>query len=205
MHFKTIAFAVLAVSVSLPAAAADMTLAQPSPQLQHEAHSAFDWSGFYLGGQGGYTWNQATVFGSAEDLDSGSAGLHAGYNFQSGAIVYGIENDFNYNFENKGEANLEWDASARGRVGYALDRTLVFATAGVAAAGVKVDVPEATKNDAVFIGWTAGGGVEHAFTDNIALRGEYRYSDFGSKDFGSTVGEFKADQHKVVVGASYKF
>jgi outer membrane immunogenic protein len=205
MHFKTIAFAVLAVSVALPAAAADMTFAQPSPQPEHQAYSAFDWSGFYLGGQGGYSFNQATVFGSAEDLDSGSAGLHAGYNFQSGDIVYGIENDFNYNFENKGDANLEWDASARGRVGYALDRTLIFATAGVAAAGAKVDVPEASKNDAILIGWTAGGGVEHAFTDNVVVRGEYRYSDFGSKDFGSAVGDFKADQHKVVFGASYKF
>ncbi|MGO7565425.1 hypothetical protein ACC754_40980, partial [Rhizobium johnstonii] len=36
-------------------------------------------------------------------------------------------------------ANLEWDASGRARVGYAWYRTLFFATAGVAAGGGKVD------------------------------------------------------------------
>ncbi|QCJ01039.1 hypothetical protein [Agrobacterium larrymoorei] len=71
------------------------------PPARTSGLCGFDWSGFYLGGQGGYTWNQATIFDSVEELDSGSAGLHAGYYFQSGDIVYGIENDFKYNFENK--------------------------------------------------------------------------------------------------------
>ncbi|WP_421359015.1 MULTISPECIES: outer membrane protein [Agrobacterium] len=205
MRLRLLAFAALALSSATPVLAADLVYEQPSPPSEPQVSSAYDWSGFYLGAQGGYNWNQATIFGSDVDLDSGSAGLHAGYNFQHGNIVFGIENDFNYNFEKTNNATVEWDASGRGRVGYAWDRTLFFATAGVAAAGVKVDIAGADKKDDILIGWTAGGGVEHALTDNILVRGEYRYSDFGNKDFGSSIGEFGATQHKVLVGASYKF
>lgn len=122
-----------------------------------------------------------------------------------GNFVFGIENDFNYNVEDNGNANVEWDASGRGRVGYALDRTLFFATVGVAAAGVKVESVGASKKDNILIGWTAGGGIEHALTENILVRGEYRYSDFGNKDFGSSIGDVGATEQKILIGASYKF
>ncbi|CAN7739339.1 outer membrane protein [Rhizobium sp. LjRoot258] len=203
MQFKLFAVAALAASFGVPAIAADLTFEQPTPP-QHP-YSAYDWSGFYLGAQGGYTWIKATVLGTEQNLDSATFGAHAGYNFQSGNIVYGIENDFNYNFEDKSQADIGWDASGRARVGYALDRTLLFATAGVAAAGGKVDVPGLGKKDEILIGWTAGGGVEHALTESILVRGEYRYSDFGKKDFGSSIGDFEATQNKVLIGASYKF
>ncbi|MBW9080741.1 porin family protein [Rhizobium pusense] len=204
MQIKSFAALAVASLLAAPALAADLISQQPAP-VAEPSYSAYDWSGFYLGAQGGYTWNKGTVLGSDQDLDSGTGGVHAGYNFQSGNIVYGIENDFNYNFEDKNDANLEWDASGRARVGYALDRTLLFATGGVAAAGGKVDVPGIGKKDEILIGWTAGAGVEHAVTDNILVRGEYRYSDFGTKDFGPGIGDFGATQHKVLVGASYKF
>ncbi|MBO0144652.1 porin family protein [Agrobacterium sp. Ap1] len=205
MQFRFLAFAAVALSTAAPVMAADIVYEQPSPPTEQQVSSAYDWSGFYLGAQGGYNWNQATLFGSEVGLDSGSVGAHAGYNFQRGNFVFGIENDFNYNVEDNGDANVEWDASGRGRVGYALDRTLFFATAGVAAAGVKVDSLGAGKEDDILIGWTAGGGVEHALTDNILIRGEYRYTDFGNKDFGSTIGEVGATQQKILIGASYKF
>ncbi len=205
MQIRLITLAVLAIAAALPAAAADLVFEEPASPPEQQAYTPYDWSGFYLGAQGGYSWNKTTVLGADQDVDSGLAGLHAGYNFQSGNIVYGIENDFNYNFDDKNDARLEWDASGRARVGYALDRTLVFATVGATAAGGKVEVPGTGKKDDILIGWTAGGGVEYAITDNILMRGEYRYSDFGKKDFGSTIGDFGATQHKVLVGASYKF
>lgn len=205
MRIKSLLLLAIASSLAAPALAADLTYQEPAAPIAEQGYSGYDWSGFYLGAQGGYNWTQGTVLGNDRNLDSGTAGVHAGYNFQSGNFVYGIENDFNYNFDNKNNANLEWDASGRARVGYALDRTLIFATAGVAAAGGKVDIPSVGKKDDILIGWTAGGGLEHAFTDHILVRGEYRYSDFGNKDFGSAIGDFGATQHKVLVGASYKF
>jgi outer membrane immunogenic protein len=205
MHIRLFAIAVLALSSAAPTMAADMALENSAPQPQQSAYSAYDWSGLYLGVQGGYSWTKAKYLGTEQNLDIGSFGAHAGYNFQSGNIVYGIENDFNYNFKKGNEADLQWDASGRGRVGYALDRTLFYTTVGVAATGGKVDAPAIGKKDDILIGWTAGGGVEHALTDNILVRGEYRYSDFGKKDFGSAIGDFSANQQKVILGASYKF
>ncbi|MBB3138287.1 outer membrane immunogenic protein [Rhizobium pisi] len=205
MHIRLVACAALALSVAIPAAAADLTYETPAAQPGWQVSSAYDWSGFYLGAQGGYSWSQTKILGSDQDANSGSAGLHAGYNFQSGNIVYGIENDFNYNFEKNGDADLEWDASGRARLGYAWGRTLFFATAGAAAAGGKVDIPAVGKKDGILIGWTAGGGIEHAVTDNILVRGEYRHLDFGDKDFGSAIGDVGASQDKLLFGTSYKF
>lgn len=205
MHIRSFVFAALALCSAVPAFAADLVTDQPALAPEQQAYQPYDWSGFYIGAQGGYSWNQATILGSDHNIDSGAFGAHAGYNFQSGNIVYGIENDANYNFEKDGKANLQWDASGRGRIGYAWDQTLFFATAGVAAAGGKVDARRVGTKDDILVGWTAGGGIEHAFTDNILVRVEYRYSDFGTKDFGSSIGDFGATQQKVLMGASYKF
>jgi len=205
MHIRIFAIAALALSSAVAAKAADMTPEQSAPQPEQSTYSVYNWSGFYLGGQGGYSWNKAKYLGADQTLNSGSAGAHVGYNFQTGNIVYGIENDFNYNFEKGNKADLQWDASGRARVGYAFDRTLLFATAGIAATGGKVDAPAIGKKDDILIGWTAGAGVERALTDNILVRGEYRYSDFGKKDFGSDIGDFSATQQKIIFGASYKF
>ncbi|PZM15047.1 outer membrane protein [Rhizobium tubonense] len=205
MHIRIFSVAVLALSSVAPAMAADVAPENSAPQPQQSAYSAYDWSGLYLGVQGGYSWDIAKYLGTEQNLDRGSLGAHAGYNFQTGNIVYGIENDFNYNFEKGTETDLQWDASGRGRVGYALDRTLFYATAGIAATGGKVDAPAIGKKDDILIGWTAGGGVGHALTDHILVRGEYRYSDFGKKDFGSGLGDFSPSHQKVIFGASYKF
>ncbi len=55
------------------------------------------------------------------------------------------------------------------------------------------------------VGFTLGGGIDFAMTDHILLRAEYRYLDFGKK-------EFKKDYHKLgyksndfCVGITYKF
>ncbi|NHT76928.1 outer membrane protein [Ferranicluibacter rubi] len=205
MNIRILALTILSSATALPALSADMNVLEDAPQPVQQVSSTYDWSGFYLGGQGGYAWMTGDVRGIERELDGGAAGAHAGYNLQSGSIVYGIENDVNYNFDSKGSAKTEWDASGRARVGYALDRTLIFATAGVAAAGAVVERPAAGKKDEILIGWTAGGGIEHAVTDNILVRGEYRYTDFGEKDFGDSVGKFGATQNKVILGASFKF
>ena len=35
------------------------------------------------------------------------------------------------------------------------------------------------------VGWTIGGGVEYAVTNNITIKGEYLYADLGSSSFNS--------------------
>lgn len=50
-----------------------------------------------------------------------------------------------------------------------------------------------------------GAGVEHAFMDNWTGGLEYRYSDYGSEDFGLGAGDFDVTEHTVRLGVSYKF
>lgn len=56
-----------------------------------------------------------------------------------------------------------------------------------------------------FTGWTVGGGLEHAFTDNWTGRLEYRYADYGREDFGLGLGDFRLKEHSIRAGVSFKF
>jgi outer membrane immunogenic protein len=134
------------------------------------------WDGFYLGGQIGGGWAtdkmfESTAFvppatGSASLREGGIiGGAHAGYNWQFGSMVYGLEGDFegtslgkssNCLIADAGVGNvmtppgtcfpsvlaysyrtaLPWQSSARARLGYAFDNFLVYGTGGVAIADV---------------------------------------------------------------------
>jgi len=103
------------------------------------------------------------------------------------------------------EAQERWYATARGRVGYAVDKWLFFATGG--AAWTKVDYSQfmlcgSTAGSGSFTatcstpapgyfaldstrrtGWTVGAGVDYApasLHGNFVVRADYLYIDFGS-------------------------
>ena len=163
--------------------------------------SVYDWSGAYLGLQAGYGWAHADVAvatvpptGETYDLDGFFGGVLAGYNLQFGNVVVGIEGDINASAieldENGAELDLDRFGSLRGRLGFAFDRTLAFGTAGIAFAHV---VPGGGDADVDFTGWTAGVGVERAFTENWLGRAEYRYYDFAKEDI--TRGTVELDMH----------
>ena len=86
------------------------------------------------------------------------------------------------------QANIQ--GSIRGRLGIAWDRALIYGTAGVAFTGLNTTIVDTTGfftgvpgTNVTFsntrAGWTAGGGIEYAVTDNWWVRAEYRYSNFG--------------------------
>lgn len=211
------------------AAAADAIVYEPAPEFI----PGFTWTGAYIGVQGGYGWTELsddgdTLFednlpdgGDSVDLDGGFVGVYAGYNYQlNNNVVLGIEGDINKAWMDEsvdsfggelGEFEVDWFGSVRGRIGYAWDRTLLFATGGVAFAHVDYNLVEfEVDDDENFVGWTVGVGVEHAFTDNLLARAEYRYYDFGSEtignpDFPSGVGDVELDMQTVSVGLAYKF
>lgn len=203
---RMVAIAAVNVMTAVPAFAADIYSPEPTYVTEKAAQSpVVDWSGFYVGAQGGYDRSQIGFEGKNDDLSGGTVGVFGGYNFDYAGLVFGVENDFNYNRNDGDVVGLNWDGSARGRVGYAWDRILFYGTAGLAVAGGSVDVAGIGKKDDFLIGWTVGAGAEYAFTDNILLRTDYRYSDFGEVDFGDSLGTFKAEQHRLTVGVGYKF
>lgn len=203
--------------------AADPVIMEPTPVTP--VVSVYDWTGPYIGIQGGYGWarmdtDDEDLFqsGNSIDLDGFFLGGYAGYNVQWNQFVFGIEGDINKSWIDEGfvtgggfsgSAEIDWFGSLRGRVGHAWDRTLLFATGGIAFASVDVDIPIRAGSDSDSpVGWTVGAGLEHAFTENWLGRVEYRYYDFGDVTFFPEVdggANLDLTMHTVSVGLSYKF
>ncbi|AQX30694.1 outer membrane protein [Bartonella schoenbuchensis] len=55
------------------------------------------------------------------------------------------------------------------------------------------------------VGYTLGGGVDFAMADNVILRAEYRYSDFGKQKFAKDKLELDYQTNDFRVGVAYKF
>jgi outer membrane immunogenic protein len=192
------------------------------------------------------TWPGFGNFGSLEPT-GGFGGGQIGYNFQAPGSnwVWGFEADIQgASIKDDATATLSyiappatitvdsankvtWFGTARGRLGIAFDRVLVYATGGVAFGESKFSLSMAETfagNTALVedkdtrVGWVAGGGVEWAFAPNWSLKGEYQYIDLGKRTV--TAPEFTAaglpttfaisteartDFHTGRIGINYRF
>ena len=162
------------------AAAADLPMRAAPPAPIIAAAPLFTWTGFYVGVNAGYGWSNDdfdAVDLADEDDDGGFVGgAQVGYNYQIGSFVVGLEGDIQYadfgadgTFDFDGDGvfdddfdSSDWFGTVRARAGVAFDRALIYATGGFAFA-----------DDAN--GWTVGGGVEYAFTNNLSLKVEGLY------------------------------
>jgi outer membrane immunogenic protein len=214
------------------ALAADLPSRRPPPVFVPPP--LFTWTGVYLGGDIGYAWGSDRINVLGFDAISASpqgvvGGGHIGYNYQINQFVLGLEGDVSgTNFRNNiigpfsgtgYGVNIPIEGSVRGRIGYAWDRTLFYATGGAAFGDIHHDyyggtlfaaspIPFYSRSKAQ-VGWTVGAGIEYALNNNWSVRGEYRYTQFGSQSdviFGT--GAFPRhtiEEHAVRVGFSYKF
>jgi outer membrane immunogenic protein len=169
-------------------------------------------------------FNPATTFptpASSVDLgtaepDTWLAGGQVGCNYQTGSWVFGIEGDahaqrwassstlvgavqpFNFVAGDSFDLRSDWQASVRGRVGYAMDRNLIYVTGGVAFTEVRANsfytaafigvtpVPALSIGDTkTLTGATFGAGFERAVTDNFTLGLEGRYTWYGTERFNA--------------------
>lgn len=195
-----------ALAVSTSVFAADAIYEAPAePPVSVESAPAFTWAGGYAGVHTGYGWGDGELVGTgSESFDGARFGGFAGYNWQmSSGFLVGLEGDLNYdwNEENLAGADVKtgFSGSARARVGYAMDRALLFAAGGYTGTQIEAD----GVGDDTMHGWTVGGGVDYALTDRMFTRVEYRYNDFGTGDVGGN--DVKFDQHVVNVGLGVKF
>jgi len=215
-----------AVAFALPGSslAADMPVKAPPIA----AAPMFNWTGFYIGGNGGGVWNSSRwtddsgVQGPASNGSGGGGGGQIGYNYQINQLILGVEGDFDATSIGRGvnahpdcepsvcQTKLKWLASLRGRIGYAVDRLLVYATGGAAFAHfTHMQTPvTADWSGHQRTGWTAGLGIEYALTNNWIAGLEWKYYDFGSK-LGHAPGfidyTFKEKTNTLMARISYKF
>jgi outer membrane immunogenic protein len=202
-----------------------MTLAANLP-IKAERAPSNSWTGFYVGANAGYGWSDQSMSVTADSpalqaLFLDGTGVHsiadgakgplvggqAGYNWQVGHLVYGLEADFDYAHIDgnqniavviasprtfQGEQKLDWLATLRGRLGFAVtDRALVYATGGLAVgraqsslnfttdSGCAVGICLMGSTSQTKAGWTIGGGLEYAISRNSSFKGEYLYYDIG--------------------------
>ena len=168
------------------------------------APPVYDWSGVYVGGFGGYGFGNQNInntsghagfanFTANFETHGPLAGGEVGYNWMIGQILFGLEGDGawtnirgndNFALGWNDENHLKWVGSLRVRSGIAVDRLLLFFTAGWAAGdidhtntnpGVGVDSFSAHRS-----GLAAGGGIAYAITNNLIGKIEYRYYDLGT-------------------------
>jgi outer membrane immunogenic protein len=228
------------------AAAADLP-ARTYTKAPPPVVAVYDWGGFYIGGDVGWAGSRQTGevdalpspgFGAPSvpgnelagfgllptnhglKRDGVIGGLYAGYNWQVGQTIFGIEGDGSYLggrgsntqalFSSLGgvptldgskiqlTASDRWLASIRGRLGYASNQVMVYATGGVAftevhsnlnlmvppnQVGSLSDLNDAPSSFTSFsqnkTGYAAGAGIEWMFAPNWIGRLEYLHYGFG--------------------------
>jgi outer membrane immunogenic protein len=226
-NFLLASVAALGIVAAGAASAADL----PSRKGPVEAPlyvPVFTWTGFYVGANAGYAWGQVDStnlgviggFGGFDDPDGFIGGGQIGYNYQIGQWVVGLEADFQGTDLKASAAagaftasnEINWFGTVRGRVGYAFDRFLPYVTGGFAYGNVKNKLTGpgfAISDDNTQYGWTIGGGLEYAFTNNLTAKLEYLYVDLDKESINVPGGQFTSNvetQFSVVrAGLNYKF
>jgi outer membrane immunogenic protein len=238
MKIKLAAASALLLASTVAGSAADLAVkarpyVAPAP--------IYTWTGFYLGVHVGAGWgttetsvtsfafdNEFDPFGLAVAQNSRSGflgGVQAGYNWQSGIAVWGIQADF-AGADIKGTTpcvvvfscttKSNWLATASGRLGAVIaDRGLVYVKGGAAWLNNKHSVndpigligfpgQELTNASRTDLGWLLGFGVEYAFTPNWTAFIEYDYMQFDRKSTDFRINPAITDGTAVVVNADIK-
>lgn len=180
--------------------------------------SIADWSGFYMGINGGLGQAALDYGGVAfgfDQLSGASAGLQLGYNVQLGSAVIGVEGDLQaaHMTQTTGAGaihTLEYFGTLRARAGVSLgDRFMPYVTGGVAMAGGHQDMtdmggPEARR---LHSGWTVGVGVEAMLTDAISVKAEYLHLNLGPEMYFPLVngGGLEASMSANIVRAGFNY
>jgi len=211
---KLLPLAALFMGAATAASAADFPVAPPM-KAALPAPILFSWTGCYVGVEGGGAWGQGeqitnsgpnsgqTITGGLS-IKGGIAGGTVGCNIQMSNFVVSGEADFSwtnkrgsvndllpFNTAAVSETREKWLDTFRGRFGYAIDRFMIYGTAGVAYAGseVRVTTPALVTfvDSRARTGWTAGLGGEFAVWTggafDVTLKAEYLHVGFETHQY----------------------
>jgi outer membrane immunogenic protein len=193
-----------APAAALPSTAtyAMVTKAPVAPAPDWRPVSPFNWTGIYVGAHSGYALGSIRAPAAdfnflPTDFNGWFGGAQVGANYQlSNNWVIGAVADFSLadintrqdRFDGVDFFRVEQLGTLRGRLGYAMDRTLLYATGGLAWGRMRVTDREfgtailavnpvgMEKSDTqTYLGYAVGGGVETALLDNFTFNAEYLY------------------------------
>ncbi len=229
---KRILLGLAASMAASTAMAADVIYNEPAP-MPVDVVSTMSWAGFYAGIQAGYGFGDSgqvrlapfefpglitaftpageaagSSFNANGDFDDGFVGgVHIGYDWQAGNIVYGAILDINYtDLSDEQRAfsrspaeyvitrELDYLVTLRGRLGYAFNENFLgYVTGGLAYGDVDFNYRQGILSPATTVttrggqdndfGYTVGGGIEARLTQNWSIGLEYLYTDLGDNDF----------------------
>jgi outer membrane immunogenic protein len=212
----------VAAAFATSALAADLPARTAPPAAPVGYAPVFTWTGAYVGVNAGYGWGQVKGAGTYFDDPTGFVGgaqIGANYQMPNTNFVIGAEADIQYSgleakangpgYAALGDAKqqVEWFGTVRPRVGFALDRTLLYVTGGLAYGNQKLSIPGYGSGTSTDIGWTAGAGAEYAFTNNVTAKLEGLYVDLGKSDLipAAPVNKSGTEFGVVRAGLNYKF
>jgi outer membrane immunogenic protein len=200
------AVALIAAGWTASAQAADLPYGSPAPYTVNQPLNIYSWAGPYLGANLGYGWG--SVDHNPTNPSGFAGGVQAGYNWQSGAMVFGLEGDLQatgaedtfapWKFSNP------WFGTVRGRVGYAFSNVLLYGTGGLAFGelrGETFGLSESHTN----AGWTAGVGAEFGFAPHWTAKVEYLFVDLSDSRFTITGAQNGYAFGVVRAGVNYHF
>ena len=229
-----LAVASIAVGVAAPAVAADLPARAPATYSKAPAivQAAYDWSGFYIGINGGgatsnIDWNSDPSSGFPGDEGShhatgGTVGGQVGYRWQMSSWVFGLEAQGNWaDFKGSNVSNIFPNTTNQtkidsfglftGQIGYAWDRALFYVKGGAAVTDNKytsttVGQGTDTINNSRW-GAAIGAGFEYAFAPNWSVGVQYDHLFMGTKDIndGFIADNIKQDVDVVTARINYRF
>jgi outer membrane immunogenic protein len=219
-RFITAALGLAAIAMSVPASAADL----PSRAMPYKSPAyvpGYNWTGFYLGLNGGGAWGDSNWNGFAvgNSPSGGMFGVTAGYNWQGvgSPWVFGLEGDVDWSGVDDTAAcgavgcqtKNNWFGTVRGRAGYAWDRFLPYITGGVAFGDIEANRAGFAGSSSTNAGWTIGAGIEGVIAGNWTAKLEYLYADIGDTTCSAAACGIatNVDLHMNIVraGLNYRF
>ena len=222
-----------AVGLSQIVAAADLPR-RPAAAPMFSPTPVYNWTGIYVGINGGGGWGHQDPLnlitnrfdGASLGFSGGVFGGTAGAQIQSGHVVLGFEADLDWTgLKGSGtfiptiggvavgggvtaSTSIDWEATARARLGYAHDNWLFYVTGGLALLGTKTTFTPLLGTCGTFgivncsgtnkqVGAALGGGVEYGLTPNVSAKLEYLYITAASLDI--------SHHSEVRFGLNYRF
>ena len=178
------ALALVAAAWTMSAQAADMNYGSRAPYTVNQPLNAYSWAGPYLGGNLGYAWG--SVDNNPTKPSGFAGGIQAGYNWQNGPWVFGVEGDIQATRRRRNLCAVEIlqplvrHAARPGRL--RARQCMFYGTGGLAFGELRATtfgLSESHTN----AGWTAGVGAEMGFAPNWSAKVEYLYVDLSNSNF----------------------